>query len=265
MAMNFDMQTARLAPQTSSRLESVDNFPGFAFAPGYLKGWIRDLGARAVADIGGGANPMLDETFVTRNGLTYSLLDISASELEKAPSYYRKVRVDMTMPLEVFRDQVVTDGFDLVFSHMFLEHVEKPLNVHANIFAMLKPGGVAIHFFPSANNLPLFVNRFTSEWLSSLLVRFFQRGRDLHGHEGKFPAYYKLCGAPSVSLRKAFERVGYEVIRHTGYVGHSYYDDMGPLGRLERRLRPLLARLQVPMTSCILLVLRKPALHSISD
>jgi SAM-dependent methyltransferase len=255
MAMNFDV---RAASMTRSRLAPVDDFPGFAFAPGYLKDWIRELGAASVADIGGGANPLLDEGFVAQNGLTYSLLDISDSELAKAPSYYRKIQADMTMQPEDFREQVTAESFDLVFSHMFLEHVERPMNVHANIFTMLKPGGVAVHFFPSANNLPLFINRITPEWLSKVLVRLFQPGRDLHGHEGKFLAYYKLCGAPSGSLHKKFEKVGYRVVRHVGYVGHSYYDNIGSLGRLERKLRPLLVQLRIPLTSCILLVLRKP-------
>jgi SAM-dependent methyltransferase len=154
-------------------------------------------------------------------------------------------------------------SFDLVFSHMFLEHIRDPAAVHQNVRSMLKPGGIAIHMFPSPNNLPLILNRLVPEFVSRMLVGAAQPDRDLGGIEGKFPAFYKFCGAPSHRLRAVYESFGFEVVEHVGYIGHDYYLRFPILRDVERRARRSLVRLSVPLTSVVLLVLRKP--HAAAD
>lgn len=50
-------------------------------------------------------------------------------------------------------------SFDVVESQNVAEHVRDPEAMHHNIHAMLKPGGVAIHFFPTLFAVPFIVNR----------------------------------------------------------------------------------------------------------
>ena len=56
---------------------------------------MRQPGAR-ICEIGGGANPTLPTAFVKRYGIDYTVVDISAEELAKAPEGYRKVQADVT-------------------------------------------------------------------------------------------------------------------------------------------------------------------------
>lgn len=245
---------------SSASLDVVENFHGFGFAEDFLMECVRAEGARRVGDIGGGANPAVTPAALEKFAVDYFLFDISKAELSKAPEAYRKVCVDMTLEQSRFAQEVapLEGSFDLMFSHMFLEHVRDPRSVHRNIHNLLRPGGLAIHFFPSPNNFPLATNRLVPERLSRVLVKISQPTRKLKENEGKFPAYYKLCGAPSKSLRRVFEGLGYEVVKHTGYVGHSYYDALPWLAHVERKMRPVFVKLRIPATSCVLLILRKP-------
>ena len=117
------------------RLDVFENFPGWESGSALLKQQITTLHRKTVADIGGGANPLLDRAFIEESEVDYSLLDISETELDKAPGYYKKIQVDVAAPLDYFLSRVGEERFDLVFSHMFLEHAPDPLRVHRNIHA----------------------------------------------------------------------------------------------------------------------------------
>jgi SAM-dependent methyltransferase len=239
------------------RLDIIQNFPGWQKARPFLEDEIRRRGLSRILDIGGGANPQLSETFVREQGIAYTLLDISQEELDKAPGYCRKIQVDLAAPAREFVSKVGENQFDLVFSSMLLEHVREPLAAHRNIYSALRPGGLAIHFFPSAANLPLAINRVLPESVTHRLVRIAQPRRDLNGHQVKFPAYYRMCGSPSPQLQTQFRQMGYKVLRHTGYIGHGYYKRFPLLRDAERALRPILVKLGVPMTGAVLLILQK--------
>jgi SAM-dependent methyltransferase len=237
-------------------LDNSDNFPGWGRASNYLKKIIVDRHITKVADLGGGANPLLDDDFIRTNGIDYYLIDISKDELDKANPSYRKVQLDITTRAEVFEVQL-SGHFELVFSHMFLEHIADPHRAHGNIHKLLAPGGLSIHFYPSPNNLPLLMNRIIPERLSGLLLGLAQPWRHLHTTQQKFKAYYRYCGAPSRKLRRFYDEMGFRVLRHTGYVGHEYYDRLPLLARGERTLRRGLLRLGIPLTAKNLLVLEK--------
>jgi hypothetical protein len=140
---------------------------------------------------------------------------------------------------------------------MFLEHVKNPLQVHRNIHSMLRRGGVAIHFYPSPNNLPLALNRLIPQGLSRRLVRVAQPQRDLSGIQGKFPAYYEMCGQPSAKLHARFGELGFKVIQHTGFIGHGYYSRFPAVRDIEVALRRVLLGARVPLTSAMLLILER--------
>ena len=239
------------------RLDLIDHFPGWERAPSFLEKQIVERRFRSIADVGGGANPMVPQEFVREHGLDYTVLDISREELAKAPADYEKIQVDITAPSGVFRNRVPQEKFDLAFSHMLIEHLKNPMQAHWNIHSMLRRGGLAIHFHPSPNNLPLALNRLIPEGLSRRLVRLAQPGRDLSGKKGKFPAYYEMCGQPSKKLHARFEEMGYRVVQHTGFIGHGYYSRFPAVRNVEVAMRSVLLKARLPLTSAMLLILEK--------
>lgn len=251
----------RTRTNSAEHLEVFDAFPG---KEGQRSSFILELGKRAgsfkrIADIGGGANPLFDSSQIQRNAIEYFVLDVSEGELQKAPGCYQKILVDATAPLDEFCARVGRDRFDLVFSHDFLEHVRDPFRVHENIHSVLRPNGLAIHFYPSPRCLPLIVNRYFPEKLTRTLLRIAQPKRDVDGRAGKFPAFYRNCGAPSVALRRWYKQLGFGVVRHTGFIGHDYYARFPILRELEGYLRPILCKAGIPMISRTILILQKNA------
>ena len=109
-----------------------------------LKSLIVRLNARRVCDIGGGRNPQLDPEFIEQNHIDYSLCDISKDELDLAPDNYCKVVADIGSP-----HLNIENEYDFMFSRMVAEHIKDGKQFHQNVFRMLKPGGVAFHFFPT--------------------------------------------------------------------------------------------------------------------
>ena len=109
--------------------------------PQFLQELIRRHGVKRVGDIGGGANPVLAPEEIETLGIDYTLIDIEASELDKAPACYKKLIGDVTAPT-CGED----NSFDLVFSTMLAEHV-------------ISGEGPASEFVPSAgtrwHRLPL--------------------------------------------------------------------------------------------------------------
>src|SRR5512134_1215671 len=79
---------------------------------------IEDNNIRRVCDIGGGANPLLSEDYIHQNGIDYSILDISETELAKASLNCAKIQADVASP-----EFSVDQKFDLVFSKMLAEHI----------------------------------------------------------------------------------------------------------------------------------------------
>jgi SAM-dependent methyltransferase len=207
----------------------------------------------------GGRFPRIDLGFVAQNGLIYTLFDISAAELDQADAGYRKIVIDVCCDEHGFEVAKAPRNLDLIFSHMLLEHLPDPMQAHRNFYKMLRPGGISVHLFASKSNFPLFVNGFIPEKLSHGILKLLQPHRDTSGEEGKFEAHYRMCGAPTLEMRRAYEAVGFEVVQHTSYVGHEYYKRIKPLAALERALRPMIVKLGLPIVSANLLILRKPS------
>ncbi|MBW3600319.1 MAG: class I SAM-dependent methyltransferase [Planctomycetes bacterium] len=220
----------------------------------YLQRLLQELAPRRVGDIGGGRNPQLDADFVRRHKLDYAVLDISAEELARAPDDYRKICVDVGAP-----DFHLREEFDFVFSRMLAEHVKDGRQFHRNVFAMLKPGGVAFHFFPTLFAAPYLANRLMPEFLSDRTLNLFAP-RD-RNQQGKFPAYYSWTYGPTRGQLRRLESVGFEVLLYIGGFGHYYYARIPGLKQVSRRMTDLL--LKHPnylVTSYAYLVVRKPPL-----
>ena len=56
----------------------TDNFPGFEKFPGFLRKFIESRDIERALDVGGGANPMLEQGLVP----TYDLLDVDEVEID---------------------------------------------------------------------------------------------------------------------------------------------------------------------------------------
>ena len=238
---------------------TTTSFPGHSRVRDFIPSEIMRRGARTVADIGGGANPVVAEEFLAREGLDYTVIDISDVELARAAEAHKKVCIDVAAPTERFENAIGGRRFDLIFSHMVMEHISESDTAQRNVFNALRPGGVAIHLFATAYTLPLFLNRLLPEWLTSVGVRILQPKRDIRASKRKFRAYYLLCMKPSPKAVRAYEKFGYQVERYIGYVGHPYYGRVPVLRNIEYSLlRPLCLRAGGGMTSTALLILRKP-------
>lgn len=220
----------------------------------YLESLIHNNRIRRVLEVGGGANPTFPLDFVVRHGLEYTVLDISADELAKAPQGYLKVQADITSPT-----LVLPGGYDLVFSKMLAEHVKCGETFHRNVHRLLVPGGMAFHFFPTLYAPPFVVNRLLPERLAEKVLHLFQSGRSKEGRHAKFPAYYSWCRGPMSSQIKRFESLGYRLEEYIGFFGHDgYYGKFPRIMKVHRFVSNWLVRHPVPwLTSFAYVTLRK--------
>jgi SAM-dependent methyltransferase len=211
-------------------------------------------GCRTVCEIGGGANPALPLDFVQQHRLDYVIIDVSATELAKAPAGYRTRVQDVTGPIEGEQGT-----YDLVFSKMLAEHVKDGEVFHRNMHALLKPGGVAFHFFPTLYAPPYVLNLLLPERLTYRLLTLIQTGRENHGNKGKFPAHYRWCRGPTKRQLARLEAVGFHILNYTGFYGHAgYYKKMPMVERAHLALSRWLLRHPTPwLTSFAYAVLEK--------
>jgi hypothetical protein len=183
---------------------------------------------KRVCEVGGGANPMFSLEFAQEHGLDYTVLDISAEELEKAPSGYAKVLGDISSV-----DFQSDEKYDLVFSKFLAEHVRSGCHFHVNLYSILNDGGYSFHYFPTLYSLPFMANKLLPEWISEKVLLKVQPHRIKEGLYGKFPAYYSWCYGPTKSSIKRFEEIGFEVEEYVGFFGHGFYRNKKPLFLLE--------------------------------
>ncbi|MDK9700979.1 MAG: class I SAM-dependent methyltransferase [bacterium] len=206
-----------------------------------------------VLDIGGGCNPAIDPPDVKKYSLSYSLLDIERTELEKAPSGYDKICADICSS-----DLQLEHSYDFVFSMMLAEHVSDAMQFHRNVFKTLTPGGVALHLFPTLYTLPFLVNKFTPERLAKRILDAVLH-REQHSHT-KFPAYYHWCRGPISKQITRLQNIGYRIEEYRGYYGHQvYYLKLPMLRQLHEWKSEWLVKHPLPLfTSYAILLLRKP-------
>jgi SAM-dependent methyltransferase len=216
---------------------------------------MRDLivrnGYRRVGEIGGGRHPLFDPDEVGAMGLDYTIIDVTQDELDRAPAGYSKLCADIgTVSLEGLEER-----FDFVFSVYLAEHVKDGARMHRNIYAMLRPGGRAFHYFPTLFS-PIFVlNRLMPDRLTQLAKTAIDPS--LRGHP-KFPAYYSKCLGPTPRMHRFFAELGYDVEAYEPFYGTDYFRKIPVLRRLDAWLTAWAARRRNPyLTSYAFLVLRK--------
>lgn len=208
---------------------------------------------RRVCELGGGANPLLPLEFVRQRDLSYTILDISAEELAKAPAAYEKIQADLSS-----KEFSPSGEFDFVFDKMLVEHVADAETFHRNVFRMLAPNGIAVHFFPTLYAFPFVVNLLFPERAAYHLLDLLSP-RDKYWKK-KFPAHYDWCFGPTEAQIRRFEGLGYEVVGYRGFYGHGrYYRKIPPLRKLHEAMMRTLVRRPIPaLTSFAWVMLRKP-------
>ena len=216
---------------------------------------VRQSGAVAVGELGGGANPTLGLAEMVGRPLELTVLDISPTELGRTPPHVETMCVDLSAD-----EPPVHDRFDLVFSRMLCEHVRSGRLFHQNCFAALRPGGYAVHFFPSATALPFLLNRILPTSFSERLLESFFPARRRGGKHAKFPARYSWCYGPTAPQLDRFRSLGFEVVSSEVGMGHGYYDRIPLVRSIERAKTALALRHPSPwLAAYVIVVLRRPA------
>lgn len=211
---------------------------------------------RDVCDVGGGPNPELKRDEIAESAVGYTLLDISSTQLAKAPTGYSTLLADITKPPDSSAAR-----FDLVLSRWVAEHVPSGRTFHEGVRKLLKPKGYAVHLYPTLYAIPFLINKVLPEAFSYPLaqLRALRPGPKRHraGNFGKFPAYYDWCYGPTERQLHRLETTGFTVVSFTAYFGHGYYAKLGPIADLEERLCHWLVKHPIPLaTSSALVVLR---------
>jgi hypothetical protein len=207
-------------------------------------------GYRSVCEIGGGRHPLLSLEQVGRLGIEYTVMDVSSDELELAPDGYHSLCFDVCDP------QVAALGerFDLVLSRMVAEHVTDGATMHRNVFRLLRPGGLAFHFFPTLYTPVFLANRLLPERVARVVQR-----RVADRDQPKFPAHYSMCRGPTPRMVATLEAIGYEVQEYRPFYGTDYLKYIPVLGTIDAAIAAWAARRRNPyMTSYAFLLLRKP-------
>ncbi|MBX3645663.1 MAG: methyltransferase domain-containing protein [Rubrivivax sp.] len=177
-----------------------------------------------VYDVGGGKQPFFDLAKKQELSLRVTGIDISASELGRAPPG----AYDSTMAADICSFRGNQDA-DLVVCQALLEHVPDTQAALAAIASILKPGGVCVLFVPCRNAPFARLNLWLPEnWKRFILFTLFPSARHAQG----FRSYYDRC-TPSRFGQMA-EGVGLSTVDLKRYYMSSYFSFFLPLYMLWR-------------------------------
>jgi SAM-dependent methyltransferase len=194
---------------------------------------LEQLDGGRVCELGGGARPALDLEFLGKHKLSCLVVDISESELQKAPSGYDTLLGDVSSA------SFATGGndgrYDLAFSRVLAEHVLDARQFHLNVRRLLRPGGIAMHFFPTLWWPPFVANRLLPESIARWLLLRVEPWREQSGTRGKFPAYYHWCRGPTHRQLGRLSSTGFSVEHCVAYFGESSHLPGRYLGKLNDR------------------------------
>lgn len=182
-------------------------------APSYLRQGMK------IYDVGGGKQPFVDVSKKDDLCLTVVGLDISQSELDRAPvgAY------DETICADIANVQGRADG-DLVLCQAVLEHVKDTEGAMRSIASLLKPGGKALIFVPSRNAVFARLNVLLPENIKrKILYGVYPKARAAQG----FPSFYHRC-TPNDFIAMANHNGLAEVESHYYYIS-SYFSFLFPV------------------------------------
>ena len=178
----------------------------------------RRFNSRSLCEIGGGRSPLLEKAMVDELDADYTILDIAQSELDKAPSWPEKLCCDIAGAAMPKRQG---SGYDLMFSHMVMEHLKDVRQGYRNIYELLADGGIVINFHPTLYAVPFLINYILPDEITRPILERFDPARGETGRP-KFPARYSWC----LSTAKAegmIREVGFREVLIIPFWGHFYF------------------------------------------
>lgn len=185
-------------------------------------------------ELGGGRRPSFHFTEMPDNLNSYTVNDISESELALLPGGYDRACFDVSGDASAFEGR-----YDIVFSRFLAEHVRDGRAMHGNVYKVLKPGGVAFHLIPTLYALPFVINRLLPERVGQKVLDVFSPRREI---SPKFPAYYSQCYGDTPAMRRMFRDIGYGKVEIRNFYGHFYYETIPGLRNIEKWFSELAAR-----------------------
>lgn len=220
-----------------------------------------ESGCKCVCDVGGGAHPVASVAEIRRFGLDYVVLDGSSEEVRKAASEYDTVVIDVEDRPAVERLVAERGSFDLVVSRWTAEHVAQGRFFHQQVHRLLRPGGTAVHLFPTLYSPVFVINRLLPHSVSALIVPHVDKsGRERGGSHQSFRPYYSWCRGPTRRQLDRLASVGFVVRRYIGFFGHPYYARLRPIRSAHELLSKWLVRHPVPaLTSYAIVILERRA------
>jgi SAM-dependent methyltransferase len=189
-------------------------------------------------EVGGGRSPLLTAEDVERLGADYTVNDIDAGELARAPAWVDTLHGDIADP--ALGAGGSEGSFDLVFAKLVFEHVADPANAYRTIARLLRPGGVFVNLIPTLYAPPFVVNRLLTEGVSARVLRWAMPNRN-DEEVPKFPAYYRWCTSTPRTERKLRE-VGFDSCVVMPFYGHAYYRKIPVLRTAGERVSATAAR-----------------------
>jgi SAM-dependent methyltransferase len=203
-----------------------------------------------VLDVGGGKEPAISPETKRRLNLHIVGLDISADELEQAPSG----SYDHTVVGDVATVSI-PGAYDLIFSRAVLEHVANPRAAIRNLARALAPGGIMAHFMPCRNAPFAVLNRALGNRAARrLLFAIFPEKEKGSG----FRAYYRDC-TPSRLARIGREQ-GLLVKQVIPYYNSDYTSFFVPFYTIETLRQALMGGLKLDdFAESFSIVLHAPA------
>jgi hypothetical protein len=91
------------------------------------------------------------------------------------------------------------------------------------------------------------------------LLHLFYKGRESHGKQGKFPAYYSLRYGPTKKQIKTLANMGYSIKQYIGFFGHGYFEKIPLLNKFNQVFTKWLISFPIAwLSSYAYVVLRKP-------
>jgi SAM-dependent methyltransferase len=217
----------------------------------------RRLGLTTLCEIGGGRDPGFLPSNPALSGLSLTVNDIDQLELDFAPGGLAKARFDIAGDLH--EPDARPGSFDLMFSRMVFEHVDGVPRAWSNIHTLLKPGGVAMAFFPTLYAPVFTINHMIPERLSRALVHALYPARRDGGGDPKFPALYDHCVSSERVQRAMLAKAGFSDVHVQPFWGHGYFDRMPGIRQVDHLFNTLAAKLDWRLMSTYAFVVARKA------
>lgn len=181
---------------------------------------IRRFESPSILELGGGRTPSFLLEELPTNLASYTVNDISESELALTGPGYAKACFDATGDVSRFSNQ-----YDVVFSRTLAEHVRSGKLMHENVLKLLKPGGIAFHMIPTLFCVPFVVNKLVPNAVGQGMLRVLNphRREDHPDYQPVFKAHYSWCYGSRSRMERLLKSVGFSDVKIKTFYGHDYF------------------------------------------